>query len=344
MVLALVYLAQINEKFGRNVNKPYIKFKRFLSNKVEDFNNNKPVITVKITNYGVGATRPIKPIYEILKERYYVKVSDKNYDIIIDSVYGDPIKGLESVKDDKAIKLFYTAEAALPDLNEYDLTLAFNHIPDNPRYVRLPFYQLIWGSKLDISNNMRAEFGECNPHKKIFACFLVSNRMEGNNPYVGNNQPLDGIQARDRIFHQLSLYKKVESGGGHLNNLGRVIPRQETVQWLSQCKFIIAYENQSFDGYITEKPFQAYFSGAVPIYYGSKSAVKDLNKKAIIYAGDYTTEDELVDYIKKVDNDDKSYCDIWNQNIINDPEVNYETVKAELREKLFKILDQKLKK
>ena len=83
-----------------------MKFKRFINNKAEDFDNSKPVVTVKLVNHMKGARRPIGPIDDILKEKYHVNVSDKNYDIIIDSVYGDPVKGLESVKDDKALKIF----------------------------------------------------------------------------------------------------------------------------------------------------------------------------------------------------------------------------------------------
>jgi hypothetical protein len=102
------------------------------------------------------------------------------------------------------------------------------------------------------------------------------------NGHIGNGKPLDGIVARDRIFHKLSSYKTVESGGEHLNNIGIIVYRDEAELWLSKCKFTIVYENQSYDGYITEKVFQAYFTATIPIYYGDKTAVSDINKKAII--------------------------------------------------------------
>ena len=131
-----------------------------------------------------------------------------------------------------------------------------------------------------------------------------------------------------------------------MNNIGGAVKRGEkaTMNWLSQCKFVIAYENQSYDGYITEKVFQAYFGGAIPLYYSDPSAVKDVNKKAIIYAQDFASEDDMVDYIKKVDQDDKLYCDIWNEKIITDPDRNYDAVKANLRDKLIPIIEAKLHK
>jgi hypothetical protein len=54
------------------------------------------------------------------------------------------------------------------------------------------------------------------------------------------------------MFHALSEYKFVASGGKGFNNLGRKIPHEETNNFLSQCKFTIAYENtKNHPGYIT---------------------------------------------------------------------------------------------
>lgn len=295
----------------------------------------KPPLTVKLTNSLDGSKS--HTLYSILSEKYNVKTSNKDYDLIIDNPYGN-----ELITNQNAVKIFFTPEAALPDLNKYDLTIAFDHI-DDQRYIRVPWYYFYpFNQKISTDYDRQADLGTCNPKKQYFTCFLVSNGCEGENWH--NHKPFDGSKARIRIFHKLSLYKRVESGGKYLNNIGRVISGEETAQFLSQCKFVIAYENQSYDGYITEKPFQAYFAGAVPIYYSSPSAVQDINKKAIIYAGDFSTEDSLVEYIKKVDSDDDLYCNIWNQNIITDPSRNYKTVKSKLVEKINEVLDSKLKK
>jgi len=36
---------------------------------------------------------------------------------------------------------------------------------------------------------------------------------------------------------------------------------------------------------LQDKPFQAYFTGALPLYYASLPAVQHINKKAFIYPG-----------------------------------------------------------
>lgn len=95
---------------------------------------------------------------------------------------------------------------------------------------------------------------------------------------------------------------------------------------------------------MTEKLFQAYFAGSIPIYWGDKTSVSDINKNAVIYADDFDSESDLVEYVKKVDNDDELYCKIWNQHLITNPEMNYEVMQDKLRKKLFELMDTKLQK
>ena len=46
-------------------------------------------------------------------------------------------------------------------------------------------------------------------------------------------------------------------------------------------KFILCLENDLYPGYVTEKPFEAYLSGAIPLYYGLDN-LGFLNQKSII--------------------------------------------------------------
>ncbi len=304
-------------------------------------NYHKPVIKVKQLNQ-LG--RPGKLTYalkDILEERYRVVITDVDYDIVVDDVFGS--KDIKNIDNPDVIKIFYTAEAYLPNLDDYDLVLGFDRI-DDPRYVRYPNYYNGYKDKIRVTSKPRAGQGECNPEKKTFACFLVSNGDHGTIGY--NGKSIEGTKARDSMFHRLSEYKWVASGGVHLNNIGGPVPRKskKTQEWLSQCKFIISYENQYHNGYLTEKVFQAYFGGAIPIYWGDESAVSDINKDAVIYADDFEAENDVVEYVKKVDNDDELYCKIWNQHLMTNPDMNYEIVKDKLRGKLFKLIDTKLQK
>ena len=304
-------------------------------------NYHMPAIKVKqINQLGKKGKIPYA-LKKILEEKYRVVVSDKDYHIVIDDVFGN--EDIKNSDSPNAIKVFYTAEAYLPKLDNYDLVIGFDRV-DNPKYIRYPNYYDWYKDKIKADKKPRVGQGECNPKKKHFACFLVSN---GDHDLIGySGKTAEGTRARDSIFHKLSEYKWVASGGNHLNNIGQTVPRKhgKTQEWLSQCKFVISYENQYHNGYMTEKLFQAYFAGSIPIYWGDKTAISDINKNAVIYADDFDFESDLVEYVKTVDNDDEIYCKIWHQNLITNPEMNYKVMQNKLRSKLFKLIDTKLQK
>jgi alpha(1,3/1,4) fucosyltransferase len=302
----------------------------------------KPELRVQ----AIGRGKPWLPrnIRKILEAKYkiiYVDPKDPGYDLLfVTDRFTEEKLGSEN---ENALRIFWTSEAYIPNLDHYDLVLGFNHI-DSPKFIRLPYYYTAHRNNIEVNKLSHQKQGECNPKKPQFACFLVSN---GSTDYIAENGNIArGVRIRDNMFHSLSEYKWVVSGGKHLNNIGRVIPREkkETMNWLGQCKFIIAYENQLYDGYITEKVFQAYLAGAIPIYWGDKRAVSDINKEAIIYANDYGAEKDLIDYIKKVDNDDELYCKIWNQPLITNHELDYDVVHDKLAKKLYELIDRQLQK
>lgn len=303
----------------------------------------KPVIKVKQINQIYGGKSLSFPL-SFLQKKYKVIIAkhyEEDYDIIISDVFGKV--DINSIDTKDALKMFYTSEAYLPNLDDYDLVFGFDRVDDDPRYIRLPYYYLEWKNDIKVYDTVRQNQGECNPKKEQFACFLVSN---GSKLMGYNGKIIEGVGARDSMFNHLSEYKWVASGGPHLNNIGSPVPRgkNNTQEWLGQCKFVISYENQYHDGYITEKVFQAYFAGAVPIYWGDKTAVSEINKDAVIYADDFETEQDLIEYVKKVDNDDELYCKIWNNHLITNPEIDYTLIQEKIRKKLFELIDAKLEK
>lgn len=290
--------------------------------------------TIKI--YAPDPDYQLKIALDIIRENYNIEYVDIDYDLVMSSCLDKkPLSTPSNV-----VKIYYTGEVYIGDpkkyLDTYDLVMGFDFI-ERDNYIRFPY------AYKHLENKMRHNFdrnkGSCKPkEKKHFACFLASNGGEWHKGF-------DGAEARNHLFHKLSLYKKVVSGGKYLNNIGGSVPYGETDEWLSGCKFTIAYENQlDYPGYITEKPFQAWFAGTVPIYNAHPAGLPDLNKNALIYAQDFANEDSLVEYIKKLDNDDKLYCETWNQRILTDPEKDFELLKQKIREKLNLIFKEKLKK
>jgi hypothetical protein len=291
--------------------------------------NGKPLLKVKLLKdfYFFGV------VDEILKENYEVQIVEEGYDMIFDGPNKQLLKN--KPKDDNIITLQYTWEAQAPSLNEYDLSIGFDLI-DHPKYFRLPLYYAFFTDKIHSEHRHT----KCNPNKKHFACIIVTN-AGGINPL--NKMPFDGCTARIRLFHQLSLYKTVQSAGKYLNTIGGPLPggSSEAMEWAKDCKFMISYENQKYPGYITEKPALAYLAGAVPIYYAHESVFEDVNKDAVILANDFNREEELIDYIKKVDQDDELYCKIWKEQMFNKEGKNYQSLKQQLAKKIISVIENK---
>lgn len=82
---------------------------------------------------------------------------------------------------------------------------------------------------------------------------------------------------RDRFFHLLNRYRRVDSGGDHLNNMGTRAagPRlartwvRDAIEFRKPYKFSIAFENALHNGCTTEKLPSAFLADTVPIYRGN---------------------------------------------------------------------------
>lgn len=301
--------------------------------------NGKQVIRVKYTHqWSEFKAEEIPLLFEIIDKNFYFENApwySYFYDLQVDGPFNKrKIKKFiieKIVRNKNAAKLYYTGEAGKTEFTEYDMSIGFEFaLIDN--YIRVPLYYNYYREK--VSTNYARN--NCQPKKENFACFLYSNNLR--------MKVHDGVIARNSFFEKLSNYKKVISGGRVMNNIGYEVPRDKTIEWLSSCKFIIAYENQVFDGYMTEKPFQAYYAGAIPIYYGSESSFKTVNKNAMIYRGDFSSDQEMIDYIIKLDNNDELYCNKWKNKIIDKPQYNYENIKAQLEEKLLPIINEAMKR
>ena len=201
-------------------------------------------------------------------------------------------------------KVFYTGEN-LPVDKSADLNLTFQNSSkyNNIRYPIWLWYNGGYDKNLKLSKK----------ESEGFCCFVYSNN----------------IGFRNRICKKLSEYKKVDCGCKCLNNIGRKVVCKNKFQ--RKYKFCIAYENSVNPGYTTEKILDAYKSNCIPIYYGSVTITDDFNPETFINAHDFNSENDLINYIKKVDTDENLYNSFMNKpiyskkwlDIFNNPEEIY---------------------
>ena len=102
-------------------------------------------------------------------------------------------------------------------------------------------------------------------------------------------------------------------GGRYNNNVGGAVKNK--IEFLREYKFSIAMENSQGDGYTSEKIYESYQSGTIPIYYGNYMIDEIFNPKTYILIRGEKDMIKKIEYIKQIDNDDKLYMNILKENI-----------------------------
>jgi hypothetical protein len=101
------------------------------------------------------------------------------------------------------------------------------------------------------------------------------------------------VPYREAFFTALSQYKKVDAPGRSMNNMPGIDAVNKGDKWeikkqfLSPYKFTIAFENDIFPGYQTEKLYDAMTSGSIPIYCGDPFVGDIFNTESFINATEY---------------------------------------------------------
>jgi len=78
-------------------------------------------------------------------------------------------------------------------------------------------------------------------------------------------------------------------------------------QVMQHYLFYLAFENQNTEDYITEKLWGPLEAGTVPIYYGAPNVKEHAPNRSLILIEDFSTIDELAEYVIKVANDKHLY-------------------------------------
>ncbi|MFH1706669.1 MAG: glycosyltransferase family 10 [Planctomycetota bacterium] len=245
----------------------------------------KPVKRIAVVDYGhkpemFGFIRPY------IADRYdIVLTTDRNADYVFHSSRG------YEVLQYSGVRIFITGENVSPDFNVCDYALGFDKMSFGDRYCWLPIIKLYPDAYAQLLVP-RKPAHEALAGKEGFCAYVMSNLR-------------DSARERTQVFDLLSAYKTVHSGGRWRNNVGG--PVADKVAFQSKYKFVIAFENCSTPGYLTEKFAQAAAADAVPIYWGDPTVGKLFNPKAFINCHDFQTLEEAVEHVKHIDRNDDLY-------------------------------------
>jgi len=233
-----------------------------------------------------------KDSYELAFFEYLFQDCQHFDEIKLTSVFGE----LEPIKRGKHIlEVQYSGEPGRRDASLFDLNIVpGNEIKDNVIHAPFMMQPLF---KLGIDKFITRRTLKTNKTK--FCLFAVSNPEN---------------TKRNDFFKMLSSYKRVDSCGKVMNNLGYRCPgshyANEFCNFISDYKFMICFENSSIENYLTEKILNAYNCGTIPIYWGCPEIANYVNMSSILYLKpDYTDDDvhKLLNEIEMLDNDDNLY-------------------------------------
>ncbi|WP_395002542.1 glycosyltransferase family 10 domain-containing protein [uncultured Helicobacter sp.] len=325
----------------------------------------KPIVSMRVVDWYLPDTEEnfyANMFVRALSRKYDVRYS-KNPDFLIYGTFG-----YEHLQYD-CVRIFFTGENLRTNWNVADYGIDFDYMDFGDRHLRLPYAFILDKHLKDVCEASRTRIlSPMIAEREKFCAFMATN---GGGEHT---------KVRDRFFELLGAYKRVDSGGQWNNNIGGAIgDRYNDFQstkrkWLQQYRFHICFENSSYPGYLTEKLFDAYAAGCIPIYWGDTSLrcappaplptsahtepqdsdVIDtqiphisahlleygINPKAFINAHNFPSLQDLVQEVKRIDNDEKAYKEMYLQPLFLDDFNPYEYYEKKLEMFLDSIVSQ----
>jgi len=243
-----------------------------------------------------------------LSQKYNVEVTPDNPELVLtdnpNSRYGNS-------------KMVYFSGEPFFDIGVCDYALTQFDVDDN-RFYRLPLYLLY---AYDYYKH-----GMVSSYESFFNQRIYLKEKKNFCTYISRGPGKTSI--RDRFYHKLSSYKKIDCPGSHHNNM-EIVPGEsgtihgsiEKIKFISNYKFTFAIENSDsyngHTGYTTEKIIEPFAAGSIPIYWGNSRISEDFNDDAMINWHKYGSDEKTIERIIEIDNDDDLYIDYLRQPFIN---------------------------
>jgi hypothetical protein len=274
----------------------------------------KNKIKIDFSDFWGGFDKTDNYFYNLLKEEFDVEISN-NPDVLFFSVFGNQHQSYQCKK------VFYTGENVAPPLGYCDYSFSFDYLDDVRNY-RLPHY-LLYDGYYELARTKVIEESMVN---RKFCNFVASN---------GN------CNDRNSFVQELSKYKKVDSGGRFMNNIGYAVPDKRKFQ--SEYKFSVAFENNAYrpqhPGYTTEKIMEPMTVNSIPIYWGNPLINKEFNQKSFVNFYDFNGINKMIEYIIELDKDDSKYLEMLNQPWFTDNSIPDNNKLENIKSFLYKIFN-----
>ena len=238
-----------------------------------------------------------------------VRVVEEKPNLVIFGPFGDGHR-----KHDGVPKIFFSGENNL-HIEGPEIVLSVGHSPEvTAKTLRIPLWilEVNWfnSDPAQIRNPKPIPYEVCTKPQVNF----LSKKSEFGSYIVSNPKN----EHRNAALGEISKYKRVDSAGAYMNNMGMKLEgglgggggEMVKHEFLQKYKFNICFENASEPGYITEKYFHAKAAGCIPIYWGDSNLGRDFNP-----AGGINTHgkswDQVRAEIQAIDTDPIKYLQMF---------------------------------
>ena len=204
---------------------------------------------------------------------------------------------IRPVEDSNVINIWYSGEnSRIPSSDGWDAYLSCEADSSIDGAIFLPFWATRFGETL--------ESADSEQEKYKLARDLDITKKQGICAVIGNPEPF-----RLNFIKHLNRIIPVEVFG---TITGKHVPDKFAL--LKNYRMNVCFENDLFPNYVTEKPFEAWYAGTIPIWWGiDKNSY--LNPKAMIQVLDGSFQDSI-DLIEDIYFDDKVAKNMMNQNLL----------------------------
>lgn len=320
-----------------------VKVYRFIRNYYHDYLDSLPY-NIKLFNYQWN-NRHIQDhwLYQFIVKRGIINPNSKKT-LSIFSVNGEKL----AIKINLSkYKIFYTVENVhvpcsywqkyedlLLDDKSIALSLGFDYL-NHERYLRFPYWMMTNFKPEADYESIKQTCAQLEKHK------IDANRRSKFCSLVCKS---DYFGTRKVFYDLISQVGYIDCDGRFMNNNDDLIVQYNNNkrEYLTNYKFNLCPENSDHKGYVTEKIFDAIYSGCIPIYWGSENNPEPeiLNHNAICFMEEKGNNDSVIKLLKKLNDNHKLYKEFAEQNRIkkNAHEIIYDSF-INLETKLKKVLN-----
>lgn len=229
--------------------------------------------------------------------------------------------------------IFFTGENERPPFGNWDAYLSFDQHSYGGKNAYLPLW---WLTSSDLIMPVVSPY----LGKAITIEQMLSKRTTNYEErdkfcvaFIGKAYPF-----RMQAIAALSKIGKIDVFGGISRNQNRSAAKKkyDTAQ---NYKFVFAFENDLFPGYVTEKAPEAWATGAVPLYWGLDTCGY-INQKSLLNLVNFDNLEEYVERVGEVAKSAKLWSEIAEQPFLA-KKPNLEEVLSVLRRALHPLVNNK---